>query len=57
MFGVVSLTMGNSPLPAADGLVGHMQLCGQVGLRQPTGLAGLGQKGPEIFGVHTVHIL
>ena len=49
--------MGNSPFPAADGLVGHMQLCGQVGLRQPAGLAGPGQKGPEIFGVHTVHIL
>ena len=57
MFGVVSLTMGNSAFPAADGLVGHMQLCGQVGLRQPAGLAGPGQKGPEIFGVHTVHIL
>ena len=49
--------MGNSPFPAADGLVGHMQLGGQIGLRQPAGLAGLGQKGPEIFGVHTVHIL
>ena len=32
-------------------------LAGQVGLRQPAGLAGPGQKGPEIFGVHTVHIL
>lgn len=53
----VDIRQTDAPLPAADGFVGHMQLCGQVGLRQPAGLAGPGQKGPEIFGVHTVHIL
>ena len=34
MFGVVSLTMGNSGFPAGDGLPGHENLLGQLLLRK-----------------------
>ena len=34
IFGVVSLTMGNSILPLGDGLVGHAELLCQLLLRQ-----------------------
>ena len=46
MFGVVSLTMGNSALPFADGLAGHVQPLRQLLL----GVAGLGPEELQVLG-------
>ena len=48
MFGVVSLTMGNSLLPRGNGLPDHMQTDGQIFLGQALGLP----VGFEIFLKH-----
>ena len=52
MFGVVSLTMGNSRLPLGDGLVADAELVRQLGLGQaaalPQGLDG----GPGNIVIH-----
>jgi len=45
MFGVVSLTMGNSELPAADALARDMEPVRQLLLGQPCGFPGA----PEIL--------
>ena len=47
IFGVVSLTMGNSPLPLADRFIRDKQHLGQVALGQPALPPQLGQKPPE----------
>ena len=39
MFGVVSLTMGNSVFPLADRLARHLKYFGQLLLRQAAGAA------------------
>ena len=55
MFGVVSLTMGNSTLPSADGFIRYMKLFGQSGLCQPSGFPYPGKKCSEIPGIHKDH--
>ena len=47
IFGVVSLTMGNSPLPFAYRFIRDKQHLGQVALGQPALPPQLGQKPPE----------
>lgn len=54
MFGVVSLTMGNSGLPAGDRLTGHMQLFRQLLLGESP-LGAQFQK--DFFGFHVDHHL
>lgn len=55
ILGVVSLTMGNSPFPLADGLVGHVQRRGKLLLGHPLFSAQLGQKMAERGLVQFVH--
>lgn len=50
--GVVSLTMGNSALPLADGLVGDAQPVGDLLLGRAPRLAQHRQIGPGLHGVH-----
>ena len=56
IFGVVSLTMGNSPFPLADGLVGHVQRRGKLLLGHPLFSAQLGQKAAKCSLIQFVHI-
>ena len=53
----IDVRQTDAAFPAADGLVGHMQLFGQLGLGQALRPAHLGKKGTEHFCVHTDHIL
>ena len=52
--GVVSLTMGNSGLPAGNRLSGHMHLLRQLLLGEPV-LGAQFQK--DFFGIHVDHHL
>lgn len=52
MFDLVSLTVGISPLPLADGLVRDIEPRPQLGLGHPPGLAGLGNKPSQFCRVH-----
>lgn len=56
MSDAVSLTMGNSPFPLADGLVGHVQRRGKLLLGHPLFSAQLCQKMAECGLVQFVHI-
>ena len=53
----VDIRQADAAFPAADGLVGHMQLLGKLGLRQSLFPPHPGKKSPERFCVHTDHIL
>ena len=57
ILGVVSLTMGNSPLPAADSLVGNVQLFSQLSLCQPLRFAHPAQIISEGSGIHFINSL
>ena len=50
----ISLTLGNSPLPPADGLVGDVELRGQGGLGEAAGFAHLGDECAEFLCIHTI---
>ena len=56
MFGVVSLTMGNSALPFAYGLVRHMQRLRQRRLRHALLLSPFGDKSAEKLFVQSDHL-
>ena len=56
MFGVVSLTMGNSALPFAHRLVGDVQRLGQLLLGQALPLALFGDKSTEKLFVQSDHL-
>ena len=48
----ISLTLGNSPLPLAHRLGGHVEGLGELPLGQPLLLPGLGNEPPGLLGVH-----
>ena len=54
IFGVVSLTMGNSPLPFADGLVRHVQLLRQLPLGHVPFFPSLGDESAQHFSIHGI---
>ena len=56
IFGVVSLTMGNSPLPLADGLIRHMEPIGQLRLGHAQLLSVFGDVCAEDLFVHRRHL-
>ena len=56
MFGVVSLTMGNSALPFAHRLVRHMQQLCQLPLGQALPFSLFGHKGAEGLFVQSDHL-
>lgn len=56
IFGVVSLTMGNSALPFAHRLVGDVQRLGQLLLSQTLPLALFGDKSTEKLFVQSDHL-
>ena len=49
---VVSLTLGNSALPLAHRLGGHVEGLGELLLSQPPIPPGLGDQRPRLLGVH-----
>lgn len=53
----IDVRQTDAAFPAADGLVGHMQLLGKLGLRQSLFPPHPGKKSPERFCVHADHIL
>lgn len=54
MFGVVSLTMGNSVLPFGHRLIGYMEHIRQLRLRQPLIKSGFPDKFSEFDVVHII---
>ena len=58
MFGVVSLTMGNSPLPVGDRLIADAQSVGQFKLGHIPFLAQLRYSFSDFYGIkHIVPLL
>ena len=53
---VVSLTLGNSPLPPADGFIRHMNLFRKLCLRHLFLFSHSGNKPPELFRFHVVSL-
>ena len=52
MFGVVSLTMGNSPLPTADCLICHSDFSGKASLCHVLFFSSLWNKCSKLFCIH-----